>query len=306
MAQGIEKRWYVRDYVDGHPRQIWSFDGQAAKNMCVSNPEIEGLSYFKAAPGEDFLDCIRRQTHWLEPGVTEGRFFLMTRGPGEFYPRIARPLALARQETPWSPILSEDKAYVANAKSQLILLVRKLETICHIVQPSTKTLHVYGHDIRNLLILAATEVEMHCRGILKANGSLASKFNTNEYIKLVDPLRLVDYAVTFLDFPDLQSIRPFAGWSKADPTKTLGWYDAYHGVKHNRENEFERSTLRYAFEGVSARIALLVAQLGPVALSAELSSVVGLEVPNWPIGEMYYLQPGLGLADWVPINYPGL
>ena len=91
------------------------------------------------------------------------------------------------------------------------------------MQPSTKTLDVYGHEIRNLLILAATEVEMHWRGILTANGSSTSKFNTNEYIKLADALRLVDYAITFLDFPDLQLIRPFAGWSKADPTKSLGW-----------------------------------------------------------------------------------
>jgi hypothetical protein len=175
------------------------------------------------------------------------------------------------------------------------------------VEGIVETIHFYGHEIRNLLILAATEVEMHWRGILKANGSTASKFNTNEYIKLADPLKLVDYAVTFLDFPDLQSIRPFAGWSKADPTKTLEWYDAYHGVKHNREGEFERGTLRYAFEGVSACIALLVAQFGPaVGLNAELSSFVRLQVPKWPIEEMY-LSPGFGdSAGWERIHYPGL
>jgi len=55
---------------------------------------------------------------------------------------------------------------VANARSQLTLLVRKLKAICHIVQPSTKTLDAYGHEIRNLLILAATEVEMHWRAVL--------------------------------------------------------------------------------------------------------------------------------------------
>jgi hypothetical protein len=301
MAQGLEKRWYVRDPVAELPRQIWLLENQTAKNMSVFNPETGPGTYFKADPGEDFLDCIRRQTPWLDPGVTGGRFYPMTRGPGEFYPRIARPIALADEERLWSHIRAEDKAYVANARSQLTLLVRKLETICHIVQPSQKTLDVYGHEIRNLLILAATEAEMHWRGILTANGSSASKFNTNEYIKLADPLRLLDYAITFRDFPDLQSIRPFAGWSKADPTKTLGWYDAHNGVKHNRESEFERGTLRHAFESVSACIALLVAQFGPVALSAELSSFVGLEVPNWPIGEMYL--PG---AELVPINYPGL
>src|ERR1700752_1147794 len=105
MAQGSGKLWYVRDYVAGQPRQIWLFENQIAKNMSVTNPTC-----FRAEPGEDFLECIARLTPWLDPGVTEGGFHLMARGPGEFYPRIARPLATAREETLWSPILSGDKA----------------------------------------------------------------------------------------------------------------------------------------------------------------------------------------------------
>jgi hypothetical protein len=303
MVQGPEERWYIRDCVARQPRHIWLIDDQTATDMSVANPETGIGTYFKAGPNENIWDCIRRQTPWLDPGVTEGRFYQMTRGPGEFYPRIAWPIALANEQKLWSPILLADKSYVANARSQLTLLVRKLEAICHIVQPSTKTFDVYGHEIRNLLILAATEVEMHWRGILTANG-LLSKFNSNEYIKLAEPLRLADYAITFLDFPEIQSVRPFDGWSKANPTKTLGWFDAYHGVKHNREGEFERGTLRHAFEAVSACIVLLVAQFGQVALSAELSSFVGLQAPKWPIGEMYL--PPVRSAVWVPTNYPGL
>jgi hypothetical protein len=78
-------------------------------------------------------------------------------GPGEYYPRIARPLVQAHQPTPWSQSFNLEKAYVANARSQLTSLTRKLETICQTVQPSESTLVVYGHEIRNLLILAATE-----------------------------------------------------------------------------------------------------------------------------------------------------
>jgi hypothetical protein len=272
--------------------------------MGVGNPETGIGTYFKAEPGENIWDCIRRQTPWLDPRATEGFFYPMACSPGEFYPRIARPIALAIEDVLWSPWIETDFAYVANSRNQLTLLVRKLETICHTVQPSTKTLDVYGHEIRNLLILAATEVEMYCRGILTVNGSATSRFNSNEYVKLADPLKLLDYAVTFSDFPDLQSIRPFAGWVKSAPTESLGWYDAYNGVKHNREGEFERGTLRHAFEAVSACITLFVAQFGPAALSAELSSFAGVEVPNWPIGEMYL--PGVTSADWVGVNCPCL
>jgi hypothetical protein len=81
-----------------------------------------------------------------------------------------------------------EKTYIASARGQLVSLKRKLETICQTVQPSEKTLDlVYGHEIRNLLILAATEVETHWRGILIANG-VSTPRNTNEYVKLVDTL----------------------------------------------------------------------------------------------------------------------
>lgn len=206
MPKSAEKRWYVRDYVGGQPRQIWLFDAQTATQMGVSNPETGAGTFFRAEPGEDIWDCIRRQTPWLGPDVTEGRFHSMSLGPGEYYPRVARPLAFAREPRLWSPSVLVEKAYVAGARSQLTLLTRRLQTICQTVQPSEKTLAVYGHEIRNLLILAATEVEMHWRGILIANGRTALKFNTNEYIKLVEPLKLLEYTTTFHDFPDVQPI----------------------------------------------------------------------------------------------------
>jgi len=251
------------------------------------------------------LDCIRRQTPWLNPGMTEGQFHRMTLGPGEYYPRIARPLALAIGPALWSPPVEEEKGYIASARSQLVLLTRKLETVCRTIQPSEKNLDAYGHEIRNLLILAATEVEMHWRGILTANRSATSQFNSDEYVKLVEPLKLTDYAIEFREIPDLVPIRPFAGWSNQSPTKSLEWFDAYHGVKHNREIEFKRGTLRHAFEVVSACIALLVAQFGPAAaLSAELSSLVGLTLPNWALGEMYFHR--MGSTEWTPVHCPEL
>lgn len=70
-----------------------------------------------------------------------------------------------------------EKDYLASARSQLTSLARKLETICQTVQPSEKNLDVYGHEIRNLLILAATEAEMHWRGILTANGRLVPQLS---------------------------------------------------------------------------------------------------------------------------------
>src|ERR1700682_866235 len=258
MTYSLDNHWYVRDHIDGQPRQLWRIDGQTATNMGVTNPEMGAGTFFRAEPGETIWDCIRRQTPGPNPELTKGRFHSMTLGPGEFYPRIARPIALANKSRLWSPSHEVERVYIASARGQLTLLARKLEIICQTVQPSERTLDVYGHEIRNLLILAATEAEMHWRGILVANGAQTLRLNSNEYVKLVEPLKLSDYAITFHDFPDLQPIQPFAGWSRAAPTRSLGWYDAYHGVKHNREGEFKRGTLRCTFEAISACIALVI------------------------------------------------
>lgn len=304
MRQSREPTWYVRDYIAGHPRQVWLFTDQTATNMSVANPENGPGTFFKAEPDEDIWDCLDRLTGWLKPGVTEGHFHKMTLGPAQFHPRIARPLALGVEPTLWSPTLDVERAYVAGARGQLTLLVRKLELICRTVQPCNRTLHVYGHEIRNLLILAATEAEMHWRGILKANGSQVAKPNSNQYVKLIEPLKLLDYEVVFHDFPDIAPVRPFAGWLATAPTNSLGWYAAYNGVKHNREEEFERGTLQDAFAAVSACLSLLVAQFGPVALGAELASYVTVSPPSWPIPDMYI--PRMTEADWTPMPHQSL
>jgi hypothetical protein len=304
LPNNPESRWYVRDRIAGQPRQVWVFDEKTATRIGVANPQGGAGTHFKADPGEDIWDCIRRQTPWLNPDVTEGHFHLMTLGPAEFYPRIARPNALATEPMLWSPSVTSEKAFIASARNQLTLLVRRLEIICQTVQPSPQTLDVYGHEIRNLLILAATEAEMHWRGILSANRPSIQKFNSNEYVKLIGPLKLRDYQVMFYDFPDLEPVLPFAGWTKEDPTKSLAWFDAYHGVKHNREAEFSRGTLGRTFEAVSACVAMLVAQFGPTALNAELSNFVELRAPAWPIGEMYL--PRVTDVDWTPVQHPDI
>jgi len=304
MTQASGPGWYVRDFIAGHQRSVWLFTDRTATKMGVTNPEGGPGSYFEAAPGEDMMDALRRQTGWLDPGVTEGLFHKMILGPAEFYPRMARPLVLANKPQLWSPPVDAERAYVASSRAQLTLMVRRLEKICQTVQPSATTLQVYGHEIRNLLILAATEAEMHWRGILKANGLAVAKPNSNQFVRLGPALKLDGYEVVFRDFPDVDPVCPFAGWVASDPTDSLGWYAAYHGVKHNREEEFERGTLEHAFAAVSACLALLVAQFGPMALGAELSGYLDVRPPAWSVSEMYISR--VTEADWTPKPYPSL
>ena len=65
-------------------------------------------------------------------------------------------------------------------------------------------------------------------------------------------MRLDAYAASFPSYPRLKPVSPFLGWgTSGKPSQELDWYDAYNATKHNRENEFGRSTLEHAFAAVT-------------------------------------------------------
>jgi hypothetical protein len=152
-------------------------------------------------------------------------------GPGEFYPRIWRPSvpdqsAALGSSPAWNPS-AQHETNIANliaiARGQLTTLVRQLERICQAVQPEGPNLEVFGHDIRNLLILACTEAEAHWRGVLVANDvrTTNDRYTTNHYVLLRDPMRLDEYAVMFPNYPWLEAFKPYEQWNTAKPTCSL-------------------------------------------------------------------------------------
>jgi hypothetical protein len=170
------------------------------------------------------------------------------------------------------------------------------------VHPAPQNFASYGHEIRNLLILAATEVESHCKGVLKANSRVAD--NTNEYVKLVAAMKLDEYAVSLPFYPWLDPMPPFQRWSSADPTKSLPWYDAYHAIKHNRESEFQKGTLLCALEGVCGCAVMLFAPFGTYGFHyrEQINSFFELaEAPEWDVSEVYAQPHG---AIPIPKPYP--
>jgi len=189
-------------------------------------------------------------------------------------------------------------------RGQLVALREQLERIFRTVHPIDKNFDTYGHDIRNLLILAATEVEAHWKGILKANG--AGGASTNEYVKLLPAMKLDEYAVRLPFYPWLAPIKPFQGRSNAAPTKSLTWYDAYNAVKHDREALFEQGTLYRAIEAVCACAVIMFAQFGRSGFhdSRQLMTFFHLtEVPKWDVTEVYVLS-GKASRPYKAVQYP--
>jgi hypothetical protein len=222
---------------------------------------------------------------------------------------MARPLDQNPREAPgFNPAAVADTDEIVNYRSQLTILVRQLQNICQTVHPCVATLPTFGHDIRNLIILACTEVEAHWRGILLANGYPDNKLTTNDYVKLADAMKLREFSLTFPAYPWLAPIRPFDSWGQTGkPSQELGWYMAYHAVKHDRERQFEQATLGAAFSAIAACAVMMSAQYGHSGLKpgSELRTFFHLQsVPQWEPSQTY-IYPYDGYATgWTQQLYP--
>lgn len=302
--------YYIRclDTPSGSSAQIWKIDDDIAIRVGISNAEQSPGGFFKVEPGETIWAALKRQTPWFGPNG-ESPFHELVLQPGEYYPRMARPIDQHPSEAPgWSPGARDEVNVIAIARGQLTALTRQLDRICQTVQPTEQTFSAFGHDIRNLLILACTEVESHWRGVLVANGITKDRFTTFDYVALRQAMRLDEYAVSFPYYPWLAAMTPYEGWgSTGRPTQDLGWYDAYNAVKHDRENAFDQATLRHAFEAVTACAIMMVAQFGTregLGQRSELQSSFHLStVPAWPLSEVYIYPYGEQKEDWRPVSF---
>jgi hypothetical protein len=282
--------YYLRSFPTstGQVPDIWKIDSNIAKRVDVSNADEFVVI---ADSGETIWQLLERQTGWFVPDG-KNPFHQLVLEPGQYYARIARAMHYDSAGRCMNPAADKEIIFLAVADGQLAALTGQLVRICQTVQPEERTFDVFGHDIRNLLILACTEVESHCRGVLVANKVPERPFNTKDYVLLKEAMRLNEYAVSFSTYPWLAPIKPFESWSSASPTKTLPWYSAYNAVKHNREMKFSEATLRHAFEAVAACAVMIAAQFGTDLDTADRrpelrSFFLFSALPVWPLTDVY-------------------
>lgn len=188
-------------------------------------------------------------------------FTLCDGTPGVYFRRIYRP-TIAWDFIGYPPI---DEAFSATGLEQLEALTDELFRIFRTVQPQPQNLETFGHTIRNLLIIACTEVEAQLRGVLVANNMKPQNkkvFTTTDYVKVLPHLRLAEYEVAIPSRPHLPACVPFEGWSASNPTQSLEWYSAYNEVKHDRETKFRLASLQNAISAVAACHIIHAAQYG--------------------------------------------
>lgn len=156
---------------------------------------------------------------------------------------------------------------LCRAKRELGILIQKLQEILLFVEPSPEGLKTYSHKIRELLILACTELE---------NGFKFYRFGKNKGMKdYVEILKFVDlskHKLSLVGYTNPYKCCPFENWIKDEPTKSLPWYDAYNKSKHNKDASFHLATLENAINAIAANIILFAVRYSPFVLYNEIDS----------------------------------
>jgi hypothetical protein len=232
------------------------------------------------------------------------------RSPGEFFPRMWRPFCCP----PLNLLAGHAAIDSLMAASDLTKMLRDLFLT---VEPDVRTHAVYGHEIRNLLLLACTEVETQWAGVLTANCYAGDRWKTSDYVALLRPMELDQYVVSlrWFEYPDF---KPFGAWDPAAPTKTIPWYEAYNLTKHDRAEHFNKATLERVIQAFGALVVLLHAQLGPLLALRNVDQYLGpMQEAIESVFEVRHLDPGGTLSmsdlyvpppnpqtDWKSVNYP--
>jgi hypothetical protein len=299
----VEERamgWLVLDgtqvYIDGNPPQL-----------------IPGIVISSKKTVENSTDEILKAMNFY-PEIKQIRIARVILDIGQYYPRIYRPFMRnvgrfkfldelsmievhdqefdSKDPASYPPVPIDNSAYLKSL-SQLALLCERLAFVFRTIEPESTNLEAYGHEIRNLFIIACTEVETQWKAILNANHYTGDRWTTNDFVKLLAPLRLADYEINLPLYPGIPALSPFHKWNANQPTQSLTWYDAYNATKHDREKNFSQATMSNVINAIAACAILLIAQFGKRnSWKSELGEFFRItKVPVWKQEEMYARTP---------------
>ncbi len=214
---------------------------------------------------------------WLEKHFGAIEIQEMYHNVGETVEAIWRPSLFYWEDI--QKCLKIDSNEQRSQEQALRILVEKLDEILLFIEPSIEGLKAHGHKIRELLILACTEIENQWRALLNRAGYLPQngrEFTTQDYVKILPVTYIDEYQVGLKHYNAFVPSKPFYGWDITKPTKSLIWYDCYNQTKHDRDRYFSSATLLRAIDAVAANIILYCTRFSPLILINDTNTLAGL------------------------------
>lgn len=257
------------------------------------------------APGLSFTQRAAGQLEdWVTQTFAAQDIIQMARLPGECTRLLWRPGLDGLENV--SRYLLPDSVIMNESGVTLSLLLSRFDDIVQFIHLDARNLSSFGHQLREFLILACTEVEASFRGVMAAS-TLAvasdSHLTTKDYYRLCEPMHLREFSIELRQYPSIPKVRPFLHWEQAKPTKSLEWYDAYNAVKHDRANSLHQATLGHCIDALAAVAAVYCAQFC-IPEGGDWMHEPAFELNDWfkvelvdPDPSLYYVPPVKIAAD---------
>ncbi len=291
-APPLSRCWVFDWKIGGHT--LWDNPGRrrAMDDPNGSNAVLVYTSPGSRGPLSEFLIGSAQAPHddadilqAIESRFPGAEVARATKNSGEQHPRIWRG--------PWSRLPNSEVESFTGAVNSAHLLIARFRQVALTVEPHKDNRAAFGHELRHLLILAATEVESAWKAILVANNfprPAKDHCTTRDYFTLIDPLRLREWSLILAMYPGYGVISPFQTWDREHTTASLPWYEAYNHTKHDRESNLKEATLENVIMALAALYVMLCAQFGPARLRQDPFSIHEFAVeaePQWALEEEY-------------------
>lgn len=231
-------------------------------------------NFYSIHPGQTVLESkdtslYKTLTDWVQYYFGAKNVQLLNTNIGESIEGIWRPGLYYYEDT--YQALKTSEAERRLSEQALRVLLEKLDDLFLYIEPDFVSFDTYSHKIRELLILACTEVENFWMHYMTLSGTnpVGRAYTTQDYVKLKDKLFLKEYQCTLRSYTAIPPIQPFVNWSSTSPTSSLVWYDAYNKTKHNRASYFSNATFFNALSAVIANVVLYIVRFSPYPLLEE-------------------------------------
>lgn len=235
----------------------------------INKPTKESIKFF-----------LKKHAESVDINITE---ILSESAPGTYFPRINK------KNIGFNYVNDSFHLDVRSYRN----IQSRLDSLFDYIEPNSMNFQSYGHKIRELLIIACTEVEYLLLKALIENGYEHKKtYCTSDYINCLDIYKLDKWEVQLSSHPNVKLFCPFKGWNKDNPTTSLPWYDAYNAVKHNRGDNIISANFENVLDAVAAIHILLQCQYGHLIFERfyqrieERSIFVTTEMPIWSLNEI--------------------
>ncbi|SDC46584.1 hypothetical protein [Ruegeria marina] len=243
------------------------------------------------------------QSSFVLPSWTINRIELLEVEPGTVLRRMARNF-MEYQHQPPSVYSNTDADYVEFIQliQEIELLIERLDAICRVISPIGRNLKSFGPQISEVHILSCVNIESQMKRILSENGYNKDSYSTSDFVKLLVPMKLANYAVKFQRYHWIDAKKPFEAWDPEAPTKSLPWFDRYNSAKHDKGNVNYQPRLDDVFSSISALLAVTAAQFGATntaRFTSRMRDSVHFEgFPVWEQSQLYIPPDHVGKKDW--------